>query len=344
MTDGAVPAQDNGGFAAEPDMNDEELEIQEDGGDADGFDDPTERGAQEASGHSQAAMDASGGSGGGGEDSLVMGIDVEPSPAIFTSAGYRRIFIVEQIIKASGVHRPTFQFFGYIVELPMAREWAVAGDHSPPTSPQAGTGARVLECDLMLTLRYEPPSPKFRSKCPGFTSYRLKVSRGMEFLYSMRGLQKQMWVDSTSRVAVWGKLELAFGSPAEIGHFLNILRHVDVTEQTLLDARELDSLIQLTTDLAELRGQFGAEEEEEEEEEYGEEEEEHGGGQAGYEEWAVDEAVATAPAKAAPTGLLLPYLAGLEDAAPGSSYLGVALAAGLVGFAGGWLAAASRSR
>jgi hypothetical protein len=59
----------------------------------------------------------------------------------------------------------------------------------------------------------------------------------------MRGLQKQMWVDSGSRVAVWGKLELAFGSPAEMYHFLATLRHVDVTEQSLLDGRELDALV-----------------------------------------------------------------------------------------------------
>ena len=39
----------------------------------------------------------------------------------------------------------------------------------------------------------------------------------MEFLYSMRGLPQQLWVDNAALLAVWGKLELAFGGSPPSG-------------------------------------------------------------------------------------------------------------------------------
>mmetsp|Transcript_30373 Transcript_30373/g.85802 ORF Transcript_30373/g.85802 Transcript_30373/m.85802 type:complete len:319 (+) Transcript_30373:1847-2803(+) len=239
-------------------------------------------------------------------DQQVLAFDIEPTPAIFTSQGFRRIFIVTTIIKARGAHRPSFEFHGYIIG------FEGTGDGQAHAAGER-TGAHVVANGLTLSLRYEPPSPKFGSKCPGLTSYRLKVSRGPEFLYSMRGLPQQMWVDSAARVAVWGKLELAFASPAELGRFLETLKHVDVSEEALLDhsaLRILDSLWEPQEEF--LPGETAPD------------------ALAGQPQTALE-------AKWYSAGGGLGLLSKMEKAVPGLSYLAVAAAAAAAGFALGYL-------
>ena len=89
---------------------------------------------------------------------------------------------------------------------------------------------KTIERDLTLSLRYEPPSPKFSRSCPTSTSYRLKVSRGTDFLYLTRGLTKKIRVDKVDLVVTWGNLELAFANSEELGIFVSALRYVDFVE------------------------------------------------------------------------------------------------------------------
>jgi len=91
----------------------------------------------------------------------------------------------------------------------------------------------VVEKDLTICLRYEPPSPKFRHQCPYFASYRLKVSRGSEFLYSTRGMEAQLNFNKASLSVVWGNLELAFLETSDLGAFISTLKYVDIAESTL---------------------------------------------------------------------------------------------------------------
>ena len=101
-------------------------------------------------------------------DSLLDEDDGESEPiSIFSTADKRRLFIVEDIIKACAGCRPSFLFTGYVVE------------RSPgalPSSLRLSSREKTIEKDLTLSLRYEPPSPKFSRSCPTSTSYRLKVS------------------------------------------------------------------------------------------------------------------------------------------------------------------------
>eukprot|EP00217_Crustomastix_stigmatica_P010195 CAMPEP_0183798300 /NCGR_PEP_ID=MMETSP0803_2-20130417/18410_1 /TAXON_ID=195967 /ORGANISM="Crustomastix stigmata, Strain CCMP3273" /LENGTH=163 /DNA_ID=CAMNT_0026042979 /DNA_START=93 /DNA_END=581 /DNA_ORIENTATION=- len=127
-------------------------------------------------------------------DGAVDEFDVSAVP-IFTSGGVRRLFVVEKTLRCVSSYRPSFEYLGRVVELGAA------------ASPDSG---RVLEAGLTLSLRYEPPSPKFTAKCPGSASYRLKVSRGEEFLYSTRGLNKRVVVSGVAKAVVWGNLELGF--------------------------------------------------------------------------------------------------------------------------------------
>ena len=80
-----------------------------------------------------------------------------------------------------------------------------------PSSLRLKDRDKVVERDLTLSLRYEPPSPKFSRQCPTSASYRLKVSKGSEFLYLTRGLTRSIRIDRLDLVVTWGNLELAFG-------------------------------------------------------------------------------------------------------------------------------------
>eukprot|EP00240_Pyramimonas_obovata_P011944 CAMPEP_0118949120 /NCGR_PEP_ID=MMETSP1169-20130426/49068_1 /TAXON_ID=36882 /ORGANISM="Pyramimonas obovata, Strain CCMP722" /LENGTH=139 /DNA_ID=CAMNT_0006895681 /DNA_START=226 /DNA_END=642 /DNA_ORIENTATION=+ len=96
--------------------------------------------------------------------------DVCAVPKIFTTEDVRRLFKVQKTVRVGGLHRPTFEYFGFVVE----------------TSLEEGSSSEstIVERDLTICLRYEPPSPKFKHQCPHYASYRLKLSRGSEFIYS----------------------------------------------------------------------------------------------------------------------------------------------------------------
>mmetsp|Transcript_22296 Transcript_22296/g.72313 ORF Transcript_22296/g.72313 Transcript_22296/m.72313 type:complete len:277 (-) Transcript_22296:662-1492(-) len=156
---------------------------------------------------------------------------------IFSTQGVRRLFKVQRTMRAVGNFRPSFEYFGHVVELDL---------QNGEELETAGAGERMVERDLTLSLRYEPPSPKFTQKCPQCTSYRLKVSRGVEFLYSTRGMHKQLVVSKTALVAIWGNLELKFEQKRDLSTFLNALKYVEVTENPLaLKNRTLGHLQQI---------------------------------------------------------------------------------------------------
>lgn len=179
-------------------------------------------------------------------DSLLDEDDGESEPiSIFSTADKRRLFIVEDIIKACAGCRPSFLFTGYVVE------------RSPgalPSSLRLSSREKTIEKDLTLSLRYEPPSPKFSRSCPTSTSYRLKVSRGAEFLYLTRGLTKKIRVDKVQLVVLWGNLELAFANSEELGIFTSALKYVDVEEGS---EKEVPPAAKTEKEGAEGRGLFG---------------------------------------------------------------------------------------
>ena len=140
---------------------------------------------------------------------------------------------MEDIIKAFGGCRPSFLFTGYVVEQ--------APGSALPASLRLGSDERRIERDLTLSLRYEPPSPKFSRSCPTSTSYRLKVSRGKDFLYLTRGLTKKIRVDSLDLVVTWGNLELAFANNEELRLFVDALKYVEFVEADLRPAAAADA-------------------------------------------------------------------------------------------------------
>lgn len=144
-------------------------------------------------------------------------------PPIFTSSESKRLYIVHEVLRANSSYRPSLLFQGTIVG------WRADSEGSLCTT--------VLEQDIYLSLRYEPPSPKFTSKCPGLASYRLKLSRNAEasgdFLCLLRGLPQTVLLDSSALAVNWGLLDLAFPSESELQKFLGAIRHVQVVEQQL---------------------------------------------------------------------------------------------------------------
>ena len=135
----------------------------------------------------------------------------------------RRVFRVERTEFSGGHHRPCFTFHGLVVE--------------GSTEQQQQQQQRILEDGLTLSVRYEPPSPKFHHKCPSSASYRLKVARGKDFLYSTRGMERSLYVDYTAQHAIWGDLELHFTQKADLKRFMLGLKHVrqeDVTGKGIL--------------------------------------------------------------------------------------------------------------
>jgi len=152
--------------------------------------------------------------------------DVCAVPKIFTTEGARRVFVIENTLRVGGNHRPSFEYFGYVVEVPTS---------VPPhedLKPLARAHDARVETNLTLSLRYEPPSPKFKRQCPQFASYRLKVSRGNDFVYSTRGMDRQLQCYRSSLVAVWGPLQLSFLQPDDLSVFLAALKYVEVADQS----------------------------------------------------------------------------------------------------------------
>lgn len=156
----------------------------------------------------------------------------------------RRVFWVERTEFTGGDHRPCFTFHGAVVEINQSAAPTSTSTTTSSTMTEQRTLSstqsshqRLLEKGLTLSVRYEPPSPKFSHKCPSSASYRLKVARGKDFLYSTRGMEKSLLVDYSAHHAVWGDLELHFVQQAEMRRFMIRLKHVkqeDVTGKGIL--------------------------------------------------------------------------------------------------------------
>ncbi|KAL3145355.1 hypothetical protein ABBQ38_001611 [Trebouxia sp. C0009 RCD-2024] len=146
-------------------------------------------------------------------------------PYIFSSDGARRSFVVQQITRANSSHRPSFTFVGYVVEYTggsgnKTERGSSAGSMSSRHHREDSQTARgglsqrsriiVIASDLSLNITYEPPSPKFHQQCPGSSSYRLKLFKGSDFLYSVRGLPHQVKVHQNAYVVSLDGLLLLF--------------------------------------------------------------------------------------------------------------------------------------
>ena len=191
-------------------------------------------------GDSSSEEEGGAGAGPGSEDSEgEWEVGPRAVPRIFSTEVARRLFVVQSTSRAHRGCRPSFEFEGYIVEVGAGLlRGQATGDASEPDSAggsSAGTRGtqKLVDSGLTLSLRYEPPSPKFSRQCPDYASYRLKLCKGPEFLYSVRGLQRQLHVNSKAFFVVWGNLELAFRSGGELTNFLEALRYVDLTETAL---------------------------------------------------------------------------------------------------------------
>lgn len=146
-----------------------------------------------------------------------------------------------QVAKASSSHRPSFIFLGSVVEHQggpgsQTDRGLASGSMSSTYShrgPQTARGGRtqrsrliVIASDLTLDITYEPPSPKFSKHSPGSCSYRLKLSSGKNFLYSVRGLPDRLEIDQTNNRVQWGPLELQYNSKQQLNMFARAVKHV----------------------------------------------------------------------------------------------------------------------
>eukprot|EP01025_Chloroclados_australasicus_P010469 TRINITY_DN14240_c0_g1_i2.p1 TRINITY_DN14240_c0_g1~~TRINITY_DN14240_c0_g1_i2.p1 ORF type:complete len:280 (+),score=23.89 TRINITY_DN14240_c0_g1_i2:51-842(+) len=155
--------------------------------------------------------------------------------------GCQRVFLVHNIVKAAGEFRPSFVFEGDVVEFqPQLKitpnDFANSKQINAICDDQAiltrsdNKDVHVIQQGLRLSLRYEPPSPKFRREYPGCSSYRMKVFKGSEFLYSMRGLREEMIVDMRAMYADCGPVSFAFVNNDDLSQFLTVIKHVEVVE------------------------------------------------------------------------------------------------------------------
>ena len=158
-------------------------------------------------------------------------------------AGTRRSFVVQQIIRANSSHRPSFTFVGYAVEYAGARGSQTdrgnsagnmsARQHRPGSQTARGGQSQrarlvVIAGGLTLNITYEPPSPKFHQQCPDSSSYRLKLFKGDDFLYSVRGLPQLVKVHPNAYIVRWGPLELQYSSRQQLDTFTTSVKHVEL--------------------------------------------------------------------------------------------------------------------
>ena len=150
---------------------------------------------------------------------------------------------MQQITRANSSHRPSFTFVGYVVEYTggsgnKTERGSSAGNLSSRQQREGSQTARggqsqrsriiVVASDLSLNITYEPPSPKFHQQCPGSASYRLKLFKGSDFRYSVRGLPQQVKVHQNAYVVRWGPLELQFSSKQQLDIFASSIKHVEL--------------------------------------------------------------------------------------------------------------------
>ena len=157
-----------------------------------------------------------------------------------------RIFLCSELERASGGFRPSFLISGHLMDIVHDDEQCPGRVHEhrmlqclrwPPVHSSQHIQSACLPttahiCILhpagshrlvqlpstkgsggfQLSLRYEPPSPKFSRSCPGMTSYRLKLLQGAgedaTFIYLLRGLPKELFVDHQALAVGWGQLQV----------------------------------------------------------------------------------------------------------------------------------------
>lgn len=152
---------------------------------------------------------------------------------LFTTHSTRRVFEVSECVRIVGGFRPSAELRGELVEV-----GGVSPHEQLSLPPRCHANARVVHTGLTLQLRYEPPSPKFSRKRPECASYRLTLLRGIDFLYSTRGLHTHIVYSRKPAFAVWGNLELFFSQPFLLERVLSCLKHVKASNNLeLLSSR-----------------------------------------------------------------------------------------------------------
>lgn len=141
-----------------------------------------------------------------------------------------RVFVVDGLVRARSGPRAMVCVTGALLEVEGVPRGALAG---PTEASFRGGRARVLRSGLLLTVRFEPPSPKFRHKHGGdMVSYRLVVSEAGDeagaFLFSLRGMSSVAWRDPSQGVVMWGRLWLHFLSRPAEAEFLRVIAGVTV--------------------------------------------------------------------------------------------------------------------
>ncbi|KAG1677965.1 hypothetical protein FOA52_001383 [Chlamydomonas sp. UWO 241] len=134
-----------------------------------------------------------------------------------------RLFIVSNA-RVAGGHRPSCTFEGELREV-------CVGVGGVPTLERVGNQDDTTP--LVLSLRYEPPSPKFSRADPSLVSYRVKLLQGSQFIYLHRGLPKVCIVDRQARCLSWGQVQLVLRDTAQLNSVLSVLRHTDVQHATV---------------------------------------------------------------------------------------------------------------
>ena len=102
------------------------------------------------------------------------------------------------------------------------------GSQTARGGQSARTRLVVIAEDLSLSITYEPPSPKFHQQRPDSSSYRLKLSQGNDFRYSVRGLPQLVKVLQTAHIVRWGPLELQYSSKQQLDIFTSAIKHVNI--------------------------------------------------------------------------------------------------------------------
>jgi len=183
-----------------------------------------------------------------------------------TGLAAARMFVVDAVVQSRAGHRSMVSLVGSILETdhvalpglaleeacapaaPVEGRYAENVDRGFPDASTSGPGSaagaarvRVVRGGVRLTVRYEPPSPKFRQKNPGMVSFRVAVSEqpaqesesseSTAFLYSMRGMSGTAWHDPDLRVLVWDRLALLFRDRKSEDVFVKIVGNTVAIKQ-----------------------------------------------------------------------------------------------------------------
>lgn len=145
----------------------------------------------------------------------------DETPVYSSAMGKHVTFTATSIQRVITGHRPSVSFIGTLTSTSM---------------PAGGTSPSVLDGhaeEVVLTIRYEPPSAKFIRQHPHCASYRLTLSKGNEHMYSSRDLPRSVDVDRQHLRAEWGKVCILLSDAASFQALIGCLRHVDVVDAAL---------------------------------------------------------------------------------------------------------------